>query len=241
MTEPALPPLLKRISIAKAAMDGWISKRGRNKHGGYNHATVDDVYDAVRQQLAANFLDVLIQQVSRETFTAPSKAGGETRWIILDYDVGFIGEDPQRRSCMLPLTGPQTFEAAVSYVQKQWLRARFQLPTGEADADSVAPDENAPAPPPQMPKPSWNYDPTTGELTLSPADVNWSQWPDGPRNCNAALYTMLRTLLVSSNAQTVWDVNRDKIASLPASGYQAVEKIAMEHGVAVQTEPGENG
>ena len=50
----------------------------------------------------------------------------------------------QPRFMALPVTGPQTYEIANSYLQKQYLRARFQIETGEYDEEDMTKD-NPPA------------------------------------------------------------------------------------------------
>jgi hypothetical protein len=54
---------------------------------------------------------------------------------------------PMRRSLAMPITGPQTYGAAQSYVEKQFLRQVFKIPTGEKDADETAQGEDAPSRP----------------------------------------------------------------------------------------------
>jgi hypothetical protein len=44
----------------------------------------------------------------------------------------------------LPISGPQAYGAAQSYVEKQFLRQVFKIPTGDKDADDTAPSTDAP-------------------------------------------------------------------------------------------------
>jgi hypothetical protein len=52
---------------------------------------------------------------------------------------------PLRRHWAGPVTGPQTFGAAESYVRKAFMRGIYMVPTGEKDGDDTAPRDDAPA------------------------------------------------------------------------------------------------
>ena len=125
----------ERVCLAKSAV-GTVPKNGYNKHGGYKHATVDDLYDAVRVILAEHNLDLKLSIVDSQIIES-SKG---TPWIHLAAELGFEGEAPQRRLLALPITGPQTYEMIHSYLQKQYLRARLEIPTGEYDEVDMVPD-----------------------------------------------------------------------------------------------------
>lgn len=123
--------ITERVSKAKAKIEG-VEKNEENKFAKYKYASVDDVYAATREALAENQLDI----VMTEERTEIKLDIGKSPYLMATYKIGFVGEEQQQRTCCLPFTGAQTFEAAVSYVQKQWLRQRFQIPTGEKDADA---------------------------------------------------------------------------------------------------------
>ncbi len=72
-----------------------------------------------------------------------------TPWLFARYALRFMHESgvvsqPLMRSCALPISGPQAFGAAQSYIEKQFLRQVFKIPTGEKDADQVAQTETPP-------------------------------------------------------------------------------------------------
>ena len=122
--EPALS-VSERVCAAKAEV-GAVAKNGYNKHGGYHHATIDDVYDAVRPhpcQARAGSEARHHRQPDPRTESAKG-----TPWVHVKASIGFEGEEPQNRPMPLPVTGPQTYESINSYLSKQYLRARFQIP-----------------------------------------------------------------------------------------------------------------
>ena len=125
----------ERVCLAKAEIEA-IGKTGWNEHGEYHHATVDDVYHAARPILARLMLDLKADVIHIERYEVPRQGGGVSQWLSMTFHVWFEGEAPVVRPLMMALTGPQTFEAAQSYVAKQYLRQRLQLETGEYDADS---------------------------------------------------------------------------------------------------------
>ena len=121
----------ERVCKAKGEIEK-VARNDYNKFAKYHYASVDDVYSEVRVKLAENQLDIVMTEEKTEIQRDDKK----TPYLFVTYKIGFVGEEPQTRSCSMPFTGAQTFEAAVSYVQKQWLRQRFQIPTGERDADA---------------------------------------------------------------------------------------------------------
>jgi hypothetical protein len=64
-------------------------------------------------------------------------------WLFAQYSLLFMHETgvvsaSLRRSLAMPINGPQTYGAAQSYIEKQFLRQVFKIPTGEKDADDTA-------------------------------------------------------------------------------------------------------
>ena len=152
----------QRVCAAKAEI-GAIPKNGFNPHGKYKFASTDDVYHALRPILAKHGLDLILSISSAEVREG---ANGKP-WCFVAANIGFDGEAPQMRHMALPVTGPQTFEAVNSYLQKQYLRARLQIETGEYDEEDMTKD-NPPAPPRRTPpapvEAAPPTDPETGEL-----------------------------------------------------------------------------
>ena len=130
--------------IAKAilAVKKQVKQLGvdeRNEHGRYNYVSVDKFYDVIGKLMAEAGLALLIDETATEV--KEGKSGNP--WLFAQYDLSFMHEtgavsEPLRRSLALPINGPQTYGAAQSYIEKQFLRQIFKVPTGEKDADNTA-------------------------------------------------------------------------------------------------------
>lgn len=148
MSDRPTPSVSDRVCHAKAEVKA-IPKNGYNPHGKYKHATVDDVYNALRPILAKHNLDLKLDIVEDELIERTSTdARGEARtvtWVRVKALIGFDGENPQGRPFAIPVTGPQTFETINSYLQKQYLRARLEIETGEYDEQDMT-EDSPPAP-----------------------------------------------------------------------------------------------
>jgi hypothetical protein len=120
----------------------------KNTHGGYAYVSVDKFYDHIGKLMAEAGLALLIDETSSEV-----KEGGKSGapWLFAQYGLQFVHEsgaiaEPLHRTLAMPISGPQTYGAAQSYIEKQFLRQVFKIPTGEKDADDTAQDD---APPPR--------------------------------------------------------------------------------------------
>ena len=170
-----LPAITERVCKAKGEIEK-VSRNAYNSFAKYNYASVDDVYDEVRGKLAEHQLDIIMTENKIEI----QRDDKRTPYLFATYKIGFVGEEPQIRSCSMPFTGAQTFEAAVSYVQKQWLRQRFQIPTGERDVDAEEwkhEDKNTATPPggkqqPQKQAPKKQATPPKQQESRPPATQN---------------------------------------------------------------------
>ena len=131
--------ITERVSNAKKSI-GKVDRSARNDFKKYNYATVDDIYDAVRNILAKQNLDLIISQKNFEIINQEKQS-----WIKIDYEIGFAGEEPQNRTQIVLNSGPQSIEAALSYTQKQYLRARLQISTGEVEDVDQSAENKLPA------------------------------------------------------------------------------------------------
>lgn len=135
------------IAEAISAVAGQVKKLGfdeKNEHGGYRAVSVDKFYTAIGPTMAEAGLFLLCTETKAELHEKNTNKGPVT-WLFTSYDLSFAHKSgcvssPLTRSCALPLTGPQAFGAAQSYIEKQFLRQVFKIPTGEKDADLIAPD-----------------------------------------------------------------------------------------------------
>ena len=134
-----------------AGVMGEIAKIGRdakNHHSGYNYASADAVYDALRPILAKHGVNVEHRVKGLKVATVRdvdflcvktwvrlrSQSGFDFHWSKYEIPVNIQGKVGVRFD-------PQGVQAAVTYAVKYFLRSRLLLNTGEPDADANAPQE----------------------------------------------------------------------------------------------------
>ena len=142
-----MPPVIAAAIIAVKKQIRQLGADERNEHARYNYVSVDKFYATVGPLMADAGLALLINEC--ETEVRPSDKG--TPWLFARYELTFMHESgamsllPMSRSLAMPINGPQTYGAAQSYIEKQFLRQVFKVPTGDKDADEVAQGEDAPS------------------------------------------------------------------------------------------------
>lgn len=114
----------------------------KNPHGGYKYVSVDKFYEVIGRKMAAEGLALIVDETAAEV----REGSKGNPWLFTQYSMAFLHTSgvmspPMRRSCALPISGPQAFGAAQSYIEKQFLRQIFKIPTGEQDADAIAPED----------------------------------------------------------------------------------------------------
>lgn len=217
-----------RVCKAKAAISK-VAKTQFNKFGNYNYASVDDVYRAVREPMAQNNLDLRCSVVNHEV----TEVGSGKAWLTMEYAIGFVGEEPQTSPISLPLTGAQTYEAARSYVCKQYLRQRFQIETGEVDVDASDPKESIPPKrvtkkkPKEKPQEKVKAKKETmppNDLPSGVEDIPVSEDPDAP--VTPEQIPLLRAW--SKEHPEVLDLIRDKLPKeITQSTFENAKRLAM--------------
>ncbi len=143
---PDMPPAIAAAIIAVKKQVKQLGADDKNEHGRYNFVSVDKFYERIGKLMAEAGLALLIDETVTDV-RASDKSGNP--WLFAQYDLTFMHESgvlarPLRRSIALPISGPQAFGAAQSYIEKQFLRQVFKVPTGDKDADDTAPGEGAP-------------------------------------------------------------------------------------------------
>lgn len=143
---PGMPPKVSAAIIAVCKEVKQLGADDKNEHGKYNFVSVDKFYERIGKLMAAAGLALLVDETASEV--KEGKSGNP--WLFMSYNLTFMHEggdvsSPMRRSCAMPINGPQAFGAAQSYIEKQFLRQVFKVPTGERDADETTPsDDGAP-------------------------------------------------------------------------------------------------
>ncbi len=135
-----VPAIGERVCAVKGKVKA-VEKRGHNRHGGYKHATIDDVYEATRKILAEEMLDLRYDVIER-TATQVQTKSGVSNYITFKVKVGFVcgytgQEEPKdTRYATVPFSGAMSDAAAGSFILKSWLRERLQIPTGDFPDES---------------------------------------------------------------------------------------------------------
>ena len=139
---PQMPPEVAK-AIAGVMMDiKSLAKNDRNKHGGYDYASVDTFYAAIGPLMAKHGLLIIVDETGYLVRTAENDK--KTEWlevsylIIIAHSSGAVWDRPIGRTAFVPAgMGAQAFGAAQSYVEKTFMRSLFKVPTGEDDSDSL--------------------------------------------------------------------------------------------------------
>jgi hypothetical protein len=153
-----------------------IAKDSRNKHDGYNFASIDDFLALVNPICAENGLIVHMQESLREDFERKGKFG-DNAWMRQSFDLTLFHVSGQSlpavtRTVEVLRNGAQAYVSAQSYALKQFWRAILLIPTGDkddadyhpTDAGTITRQER----PPRPSAPAHRPDPSHGKP--APAD-----------------------------------------------------------------------
>lgn len=143
MSKPPIPPKVAAAINAVMVEVKRLDKGAENKHGNYKFTSVDDFLDATRPACAAAGLIIVPDEESVDmvekwlrvkfSFTV-AHASGET-W----------DHSPTRTVMVNSAMGSQAYGAAQSYALKQFLRALFQISTGDGEDADTQPNEQLPS------------------------------------------------------------------------------------------------
>jgi hypothetical protein len=131
---------MEKILPAIAAAIGDVRKLGkgdRNKHDGYNFASVDDFLALVNPICSQHGIVVLAQEEGIEDFTRAGR-NGESSWMRVSFGFTVYHSSGQclptvRRTVEVLRNGAQAYGSAQSYALKQFMRALLLIPTGDKD------------------------------------------------------------------------------------------------------------
>lgn len=145
--------LLGAVVLAKSKIRR-LAKADRNLEEAYAFTSIDSFLEHINPICVEAGLVILMDEVAVADGASGARQGAES-WLRITYDITLAhisGETlgPFRRHVDIRRSGPQAFGAAQSYVLKQFLRAQFQIATGEADDPDFGtkPSIRAPAPAP---------------------------------------------------------------------------------------------
>ena len=154
MRDPAPIPasIVKALCTVQSSISS-VAKTQYNKQGNYKFASADDIYAAVARKFGDVGLMIYPLEMSPPEIKRVEKTkDGEivvSQWgqfcfgYMLATVEGDTWFDPRSsRTIFIQILGPQTFNAAESYCQKQFLRSLLKLPTGDMDLDSLPQGED---------------------------------------------------------------------------------------------------
>lgn len=142
MTDQIHGSIVQAICKVQAGL-GAVKKSQKNHHGGYMFASTDDIYAEVCRRMAEAGLVVLPLEEEADIVRV-EKDGKTSQWAHMVFSFVLATEEAtwtdkrSKRTLYIQVTGPQTFQAAQSYVEKAYLRSLFKIPTGDMDLDSLA-------------------------------------------------------------------------------------------------------
>lgn len=145
--EPIPASIVKALCTVQASIES-VAKTQYNKQGGYKFASTDDIYAAVARKFGEAGLMIYPLEMSPPEIKRVEKTDKDGELKVSQWGQFHFGYmlatqeaswfDPRSsRTIFLQILGPQTFNAAESYCQKQYLRALLKLPTGDMDLDSL--------------------------------------------------------------------------------------------------------
>jgi hypothetical protein len=122
-----------------------VAKEGRNRHDGYNFASIDDFLALVNPICAANGLFVHMQEGHREDFERQGRSG-TSAWMRQSFDLTLMHSSgqslpPVTRTVEVLRNGAQAYGSAQSYALKQFWRSALLIPTGDKDDADYAPTD----------------------------------------------------------------------------------------------------
>jgi hypothetical protein len=145
--EPIPKSIVHAICKVQASVEA-VAKSQFNKQGSYKFASADDIYAAVARKFGEVGLMIYPLEMSQPEIKRVEKtdAQGElkvSQWGQFHFGYVLATEEAtwfdtrSARTILIQILGPQTFNAAESYCQKQFLRSLLKLPTGDMDLDSM--------------------------------------------------------------------------------------------------------
>lgn len=165
------------IHAAVAAAMGDIrplAKADRNKHDGYDFASIDGFLAMVRPICAHHGLFILMDEEEPVEFARKGR-NGETPYLRMAYQITVCHASgqtlgPFTRRVEVLRNGPQAFGSGQSYVLKQFLRGLLQIATGDQDDPDHEAKADGPIARPEPPAPPSETAIHTAKECLASAD-----------------------------------------------------------------------
>jgi len=142
-----MPPEIARAIVVVMRAVGKLTKEGKNINGNYKYSSMDQFLEATNPACAEAGLiikPVIITSEDCEIDVTDAQGKAKRKRIYrfefrfrLIHESGAMWTDPDEvRKVAIDYTGAQTFQIAESYALKAYMRALFQIPTGDKDPDA---------------------------------------------------------------------------------------------------------
>lgn len=128
--------VLAAVAAAAGEMQK-VGKDGKNEHDRYDFASIDSFLSLVRPILSKHGIIVTMDETSIEDFTRKGKYQENDwmrmRWQFIVWHSSGQHLPPSFRTVEVLRNGAQAYGSGQSYALKQFLRALFQISTGDKD------------------------------------------------------------------------------------------------------------
>lgn len=147
---PPMPPEIAAAIVKVMSGIKRLAKEGTNTFQRYKFTSVDQFYEAVGPLMADAGIFTLVLEtemdVDRRETTDDRGQTKASMWLSATYDIyvyhaSGICFGPVARSTQVQASGAQSYAAAMSFVEKYFLRSLFKIPTGDTDVDVDASDK----------------------------------------------------------------------------------------------------
>ena len=133
--------IVKAVCAVKAGLETAIKHDCKNSHQGYTYASAEAIYAALSKRMGQAGLAAFSMQ-DREPEVEKMSHNGKTvifltfhsRMILATEEATY---DAGMRSIRIQYTGPQIYQSAQSYLEKQFYKSLFSLATGDRDLDAM--------------------------------------------------------------------------------------------------------
>jgi hypothetical protein len=140
-----LPPAVAAAIAEVMARVRSLPRTELNGHAGYRFANIDAFLAAVGPLCAEAGLIVVQDEEAAELVDLGGRAWLRLAYVFhLAHRSGALWERPLRRTILHRMDGAQAFGSAQSYALKQFMRALFQIPTGDREDADYQPKEEVP-------------------------------------------------------------------------------------------------
>jgi hypothetical protein len=144
---PKMLPEIAKAIVAVMLKIKPLEKDAENSGGGkkYKYVSVDQFYELVGKAMAEAgiFLVAFEHSIDVRVKSSTDDRGGvrESSWLSVVFDLFLYHESgaefgPIQRTTTVVASGPQSYAAAQSFIEKYFLRALFKIPTGDGDVDA---------------------------------------------------------------------------------------------------------